>query len=491
MSDNPPSNEPNQTRAASASSLSVSPGPAILVIFGVTGDLSKRYLMPALYRLFRDNLLDDKTQIIGVSRRTIDLEDLFDKVEMCVSEADNICDPVVMARMHSRTRVHQLDMDSTDAFKSLRTLLDDIEAEQGVCMDRLYYLSIPPTAYNSVIGHMGEAGLQEACKHDSGQARLLVEKPFGSDLASAETLVKETADVFSEEQIFRIDHYLAKETAQNILAFRFQNPIFEPIWNNQHVNHIDIIAAEQIGIEGRIEFYEHQGALRDFIQNHLLQLLAITTMDRPDHLDSQSIHEHKLALLQSVRPIERGQVANQTLRGQYEGYREEVDNAGSNVETFASITTSIDNDRWRNVPITITTGKALDVKSTTITMTFKEQWTNFANSLRFRMQPNEGIGIDLQVKKPGFEQELQTVTMDFAYEQNFESLKQQPSAYERVILDAIRGDRTLFASSDEVLASWRVIDAVVSAWAHDDEGLVMYPQGSSMQAVFDKAKSAS
>jgi glucose-6-phosphate 1-dehydrogenase len=299
-----------------------------------------------------------------------------------------------------------------------------------------------------------------------------VEKPFGHDLASAQELIKVTASQFQEEQIYRIDHYLAKETAQNIITFRFENPLFEAVWNNRHVSGIDILASEKIGIEGRAVFYEQQGALRDFIQNHLLQLLAITTMNEPDRLDSAGIHEKKLQLLDAIMPAD----PSQARRGQYAGYRDEVQNPDSNVETFAAIHTGIDNNRWRGVPVTIRTGKALAERKTTITFTFKKDTTGLvANTLQFRIQPDEGIALHLLAKKPGFDHELLPVAMDFAYNQHFDGV--EPAAYERVLLDAVRGDRTLFASGPEVLAAWRIVEPVVQAWNTSGDGLQVYQPG--------------
>jgi len=455
--------------------------PTILVIFGITGDLAKRYLMPSLYNLFKQGLLHQKTEIVGISRRSIDLGELFNSVELCVNEANNTCDPAVIEHMRTRTRVHQLDMDSTEAFTGLRELLDDIEAEQGLCMNRLYYLAIPPAAYAQVVGNMGAAGLNGSCQHGTAMTRLLVEKPFGHDLASAEKLIAATAENFQEEQVFRIDHYLAKETAQNILAFRFENPLFEAVWDARHITAIDIVASEKIGIEGRAAFYEQQGALRDFIQNHLLQMLAIVTMDKPATLDSDGVHAAKLRLLEAVRPITAEQVSDQASRGQYEGYRHEAGNPDSFVETYARISTTIGTDRWQDVPVTICTGKALAEKRTTITITFADQATTGTNNLQFRIQPDEGIQIGLFAKKPGYDQALQPVTMDFSYNQNFEGA--QPSAYERVLVDAIRGDRTLFAGSQEVLAAWRIVDAVVQAWTANGDGLQTYQPGTGIDSL--------
>ncbi len=450
--------------------------PSIIVIFGITGDLAKRYLMPSLYHLFKQGLLHKQTEIVGVSRRSVYLDDLFDTVEMCVSEADNICDPVALAHMHSRTRVQQLDLADPAAYKELLRKLNEIEEQTGTCMNRLYYLSIPPDAYPQVIENMAKAGLNTSCQHGTASTRLLVEKPFGHDLESARSLIDTTASAFDEEQIFRIDHYLAKETAQNIAAFRFENPLFEAVWDARHVSGIDIVASENIGIEGRGAFYEQQGALRDFIQNHLLQLLAIATMDQPEQFSSDAVHAAKLRLLQSVRPIGADQVTAQARRGQYAGYTDEAGNPDSFVETYAAIETTIDSPRWRNVPVRIRTGKALAGKFTHITFTFTDPATTQTNNLRFNIQPDEGITISLIAKKPGFDQTLQPVTMDFSYAHNFD--KPQPTAYERVLVDAVRGDRALFTGSDEVLAAWQIIDAVVKAWNASGEGLQLYQPGT-------------
>lgn len=449
--------------------------PTILVIFGITGDLAKRYLLPSIYRLFRDNMLSDQTEIIAVSRKDIFLDDLFDTVELCVNETDKICDPVTMARMHSHTRTFQLDMDDPTSYSKLHELLDKIENDNGVCMNRLYYLSVPPDAYGTIIEQLGAANLNASCAHGKATTQLLVEKPFGHDPTSAKALIEQTSHVFGEDQIYRIDHYLAKETAQNILSFRFQNPLFETVWNNTHIESIDIVASESIGINGRGVFYERQGALRDFIQNHLLQLLAIVTMDKPEKLDSDHIHAAKLELLRSIKP------ATQATRGQYKGYRDEAGNPKSHVETYAAINTSIDSPRWQGVPITIRTGKAMAERYTIITLTFKGDDTKQTNVLRFWIQPNEGIELSLLAKKPGFDKELQRVNMDFSYDENFKGPRVE--AYERVLADAVRGDRTLFTSSQEVLAAWAVVGQVVDTWEKSDEGLRVYEPGTAIDTM--------
>jgi glucose-6-phosphate 1-dehydrogenase len=452
--------------------------PAIIVIFGITGDLSQRYLLPSLYHLIKDDLLDAQTEIIGVTRGATTTDELFAKVELCVNEADDICDPVALKAMHARTTMFQMDLDDPLAYDTLLNKLNVTEERTGVCMNRLYYLSIPPPAYAPVIRLMGERGLNKSCQHDHATSRLLVEKPFGFDLASAEALVGEIGQVFDETQVFRIDHYMAKETVQNILTFRFQNPIFEALWNREHIASIEISAKESISIEGRAAFYEPMGALRDFIQSHLLQILGIVAMDEPEVMNSDQIHATKQALLDQVEAVPADQVPERTVRGQYEGYRAEVKNPESTTETYAALTVFIDSPRWQGVPIKLLTGKSLDERKTEICVTFHGTAKASSNHLRFRIQPNEGIELDLVTKKPGFDQEVRTTAMDFSYSNDFDN-HGHPNAYERVLVDAVRGDHTLFATSQEVLASWRIVQPVLDAWAKQTDDLILYKPGVS------------
>jgi glucose-6-phosphate 1-dehydrogenase len=452
--------------------------PAIIVIFGITGDLAQRYLLPSLYHLIKDGLLDEQTEIIGVTRGTVTTEELFEKVELCVNEIDKVCDPDALRAMHERTTMFRMDLDDPKDYDALLDKLNALEDDKGLCLNRLYYLSIPPQAYLPVIHLLGEQGLNTSCQHGRAATRLLVEKPFGFDLHSAQELITETAKVFSEEQVFRIDHYMAKETVQNILTFRFQNPIFEALWSREHIASIEISAKEKIGIEGRIAFYEPLGALRDFIQSHLLQILGIVTMDQPAVLDSEHIHEAKQAVLRQVEPVPADKIRERVVRGQYLGYRQEVKNPESVTETYAAITVFIDNDRWREVPVRLLTGKALDERKTEICVTFHGTPDAASNQLRFRIQPDEGIELDLVTKQPGYAQELQAAVMDFSYSNDFDN-HGHPNAYERVLVDAVRGDHTLFATSQEVLASWRVVQPVLDAWAKQSDDLLFYKPGAS------------
>jgi glucose-6-phosphate 1-dehydrogenase len=341
----------------------------------------------------------------------------------------------------------------------------------------LYYLSIPPRAYHPVIQLLGENGLNQSCQHNQADTRLLVEKPFGYDLASAEQLIAETSRHFKEEQIYRIDHYMAKETVQNILTFRFENPIFEALWNRDHIASIEISAKEKISIEGRAAFYEPLGALRDFVQSHLIQILGIVTMDQPAVLDSEHIHANKQAALEQVETVPAGKITERVTRGQYRGYTDEVKNPGSKTETFAAVTVFIDNDRWQGVPVKLLTGKALDERKTEVKVAFRGAGADATNQLRFRIQPNEGIELDLVTKKPGFAYETQNTAMDFSYQNDFNN-DGHPNAYERVLVDAVRGDHTLFATSQEILASWRILQPVIEAWETGASDLKIYEPGS-------------
>jgi glucose-6-phosphate 1-dehydrogenase len=448
--------------------------PAIFVIFGITGDLAQRRLLPALYHLVKDKLLHEHTAIVGVSRKALSPDELLAKVELCVLEADNVCDPVALADFRQRLRMVQLDPNAPDDYDRLRTTLDGIEQAHGMCMNRLFYLSIPPHVYQPIIQNLGEHRLNIGCDHKRELSRLLVEKPFGYDLPSAEELIRNTAEHFTEEQVFRIDHYLAKETVQNILVFRKQNPIFMGLWDKTHIRSIEIDMSEQIGIEGRSEFYDSVGALRDVVQNHLLQLLALVTMELPKATDSATLHEAKQQLLSQVHPAD----PIKTIRAQYAGYHEAVANPSSTTETYVRVSLTIDNERWQDVPVTITTGKALQNKRTAITMTFGEKDIAAANKLVFRIQPNEGIAVELLVKRPGFDTKTEVVDMDFSYHGVF-SEPEHPDAYERVLIDAIRGDHSLFATSEEVLAAWRILQPILTAWQQSSTDLRTYEQHSA------------
>jgi glucose-6-phosphate 1-dehydrogenase len=449
--------------------------PTIIVIFGITGDLTRRKLFPALENLFAHKLISPKTTIIGITRQSISTEDL---VQQIISKDDIKKNPFPLVT--ERLVVNTMNVTNGNDYDKLLKDLNKIEEDEGVCMHRLYYLSIPPQVFSPIVKFLGEHGLNDSCPHGVSDTRLLVEKPFGYDIKSAKELIADTVKYFDEEQVFRVDHYLAKETVQNILTFRFDNTIFESLWDHKYIESIKIMAYEKIGIEGRSAFYEQTGALRDLIQSHLLQLLSIVAMERADLTSSKSIHNSKLALFKSIHTVPQNKVNELSVRGQYKTYKKEVDNPESFVETFASVKLSIENERWDGVPIVLETGKALDQKKTEIVVSFKgdESRHSYPNSLIFRIQPNEGIDLTLCVKKPGLDNELQSVTMDFSYDHYFKNIS-DVGTYEKVLTDAIKGDRTLFATSDEIIESWRIINEVLLTWSKDGAGLHIYENGSA------------
>jgi len=365
------------------------------------------------------------------------------------------------------------------AYRQLLERVQTLEAETGELGSRLYYLSIPSQAFTPIIRLLGETGHNAPLANSQELPRLLIEKPFGYDLASARELVGVLGEHFSEGQVYRIDHYVAKETVQNILTFRFKNPLFESIWNNMHIDHVGVVAHEKIDIEGRADFYEQTGALRDFIQNHLLQLLSIVTMARPRSFTSEEIHQQKLTLLEAIKPVAPDDVPQMTVRGQYEGYRDEVGNPDSTIETFAQVNLWIDNSQWAGVPVRLESGKALQEKLTEISVCFRQpdDAPDDENKLVFRIQPKEGITLHLQIKQPGIQNITNGADMEFDYARSF---NQRPAeAYERVIVDAIRGDQTLFATSAEVIRSWEIVEHVLEQWSRSDAGLISYAKGST------------
>ena len=439
--------------------------PPVIVIFGITGDLSKRKLLPALYHLMAHDLLDANTKIIGTSRKAVDTKALLGTVELCVLEKRNVCDPVGLAKIEKALQIVQLDPTESQDYAALAQTLDELD--NGDKRDRLFYMAIPPEAYGGVIAELGRHGLND------DRTRLLVEKPFGSDVSSAKALVKLSMQHFAESQLYRIDHYLAKETVQNLLTFRMHNPIFTSLWSGEHIERIRIIASETLGVENRIDFYEQTGALRDVIQGHLLQLLAIIMMDQPASSSSMNIHDGKLAFLASIADA----TPDTAVRSQYEGYTDDVNKPSSFVETYARVTLTSQLARWQDTEIVLETGKAMKHKITEIIVQFKQSHERRKNQLRFRLQPDEGISLDLVVKKPGFVEEMQHTQLDFSYANEFGTESSSPDAYERVIMDAIAGDHSLFASSDEVLESWRIVQPLIDAWTASGEGLTSYPKG--------------
>lgn len=451
--------------------------PAILTIFGITGDLAKRKLLPALYTLANNNLLPESFKIVGISRQNTTVNDVIDIITKKVQESGQEVDPSTIARLEKNLTILHADITKSDDYSLLKSQLDRIEDETGICLNRIFYLAIPSALFGQVIEKLGQNGLNTGCQHNKSESRLLIEKPFGYDLISAKELIEKLNQHFDEKHIYRIDHYLAKETAQNILTFRFENPLFNGCWDSDHISHIMITASESIGIEGRTSFYEQTGALRDIIQSHLLQLLSLVAMEQPKSMSAEDIHIAKGALLDQVKPPHPDEMDIKTIRGQYDTYRDEVKKPDSQTETFAAIELSIDSPRWAGVPIFIRTGKSLAEKASEITIVFRNEMTpDRSNYLTIRIQPNEGISLNLRIKKPGFENEIDHAQMDFCYGGPLDAV--HPDAYERVMADALKGDQTLFATSNEVLASWQIAQPILHAWRHNQSPLHIYKTGS-------------
>lgn len=460
--------------------------PAIITIFGITGDLAKRYLLPSLYKLANSGLLPINTKIVGATRSTVTTEEILARIKKSV-ESDNVtvCQENTMNWLRGALSIVSMDITNHNDYKILKNKLDSLEDQTGTCLLRIFYLAIPSAMFAPVVDQLGEQGLNKGCQHGTHESRLLIEKPFGYDLQSAKDLILRLQKAFTEDQIYRIDHYLAKETVQNILAFRFNNPLFSETFNEKHISHIMITATESIGIENRVNFYEQMGAMRDFIQSHLLQLVALTTMDEPKNMDAKSTHHQKEIILNSILPPHADKMDVETVRGQYSTYREEIHDNKSQTETYVAIKLSINNDRWRNVPIFIRTGKALAEKVNEITIIYNNSHKpNIKNVLVIRIEPNEGIVLDLTIKKPGFNNDLQHVQMDFCYQQKLSDA--QYNAYERVLADTLRGDKTLFVTSQEVLASWKITSPILEAWANNRTQLNIYKNGSWGPSQADK-----
>ncbi|MEW2134574.1 glucose-6-phosphate dehydrogenase [Streptomyces sp. NPDC005435] len=455
-------------------------GPSGLVIFGVTGDLSRKKLMPAVYDLANRGLLPPGFSLVGFARRDWEDQDFAQVVHDAVKEhARTPFREEVWQQLAEGMRFIPGDFDDDTAFDQLKQAVDELDASRGTGGNFAYYLSVPPKFFPKVVQQLKKHGLADA--PEGSWRRAVIEKPFGHDLASAHELNAIVHEVFEPDQVFRIDHYLGKETVQNILALRFANQMYEPIWNRSYVDHVQITMAEDIGIGGRAGYYDGIGAARDVIQNHLLQLMALTAMEEPIAFDADSLLTEKLKVLKSVRlPDELGE---HTVRGQYAsgwqggekvvGYLEEDGiNPESTTDTYAAVKLEIDNRRWAGVPFYLRTGKRLGRRVTEIAIVFKRAphspFDSTAteelgeNAIVIRVQPDEGMTVRFGSKVPGTSMEIRDVSMDFAYGESF--TESSPEAYERLILDVLLGDANLFPRTQEVEESWKILDPIEEYW---------------------------
>jgi glucose-6-phosphate 1-dehydrogenase len=493
------------------------PAPCVMVIFGVTGDLTGRKLMPALYDLAVGHPLPEGFSIVGVSHRDWDDERFRQEMREAITNlAKKAIDDQGWEYFARGLFYVKGDFKDPATYTALRERLERIDRERRTGGNHLFYLATAPGFYAPIITNLGAAGLVERQDFyhatNEGWHRVVVEKPFGHDLASARELIAQMAPVVSERQIYRIDHYLGKETVQNILAFRFANVLFEPVFNQSYVDHVQITAAESIGVEGRGGYYEEAGALRDMVQSHLLQVLTVVTMEPPAFFNGNAVRDEKVKVLRSVVPPRGLQVAERTVRGQYgpgfiggrpvPGYQEERGvKPGSQTETFVALRLEIDNWRWAGVPFYLRTGKRLPRRVTEIAVEFKkvphlmfqsvlgagrgrpdrsalERRDNdlAPNILTIRIQPDEGISLRFAAKVPGATTQLRTVRMDFFYGSSFGEAV--ADAYERLLLDAMLGDPTLFARRDEVEEAWSLMQPILDAWGEDISPLVPYEAGT-------------
>lgn len=458
-----------------------SPQPASIVIFGVTGDLTHRKLMPALYNLARERYIPANLSIVGVARRPKKDQEIRDEFRDTMNKYSRTGEvqPVVWESFASSLSYVQTQFDDPAGYKRLKERLDSIDRERGTQGNRLFYLATPPELYKTIVANLGAADL---C-NSSGWTRIIVEKPFGHDLASAETLDDSLHKVYRENQIYRIDHYLGKETVQNVYVLRFANGIFEPIWNRRYIDHVQITVAESIGIEGRGEYYDNAGAIRDIIQNHMLQLIALTAMEPPATFEPNAVRDEKAKVLRAIRPPQPDLIAQTALRAQYvagvvdgqpvPAYRNEEEvKPDSMTDTYVALKLEIENWRWAGVPFYVRTGKRLPKRATEIAIQFKlpplllfgnRDAVNIEpNVLTINVQPDEGVSLRFESKIPGQDNRMRSVDMDFRYGTSFGI--PAPEAYERLLLDAMLGDAMLFTRRDEVEAQWQFIQPILDAW---------------------------
>ncbi|KUO60664.1 glucose-6-phosphate dehydrogenase [bacterium BRH_c32] len=465
----------------------------IYAIFGASGDLTKRKLVPAIYSLFIQKLLPTKFTLLGLSRSNYSDEQFRDKMRSAISEFDESEDTSRIDEFINHIYYLPFDSEKSEDYGILKEKLKKLRDGREINGNTVFYLSTPPELYSIIPKYLAKVNLND---QSDGWKRIIIEKPFGTDLESAIKLKNELLEDWQEEQIYRIDHYLGKETVQNLLVTRFSNGIFEPLWNRNYIHHIEVTSSESIGVEKRGGYYDSSGALKDMVQNHLLHIVGMVAMEPPSSLDADSIRNEVLKVFQSLRPINKENVKNCTIRGQYLastikgehvlGYREEegVDK-NSDTETYAAIKFYIDNWRWGGVPFYIRTGKRLPTRVTEVVIHFKptphflfakDATANECNLLVIRIQPDEGILMKIGMKTPGNGYEVQNVNMDFHYS-DLNGVR-IPSAYERLIGDTIKGDSTLFARSEEVLEAWEFLQPVIDSWKEEETPLFGYPAGT-------------
>jgi glucose-6-phosphate 1-dehydrogenase len=464
------------------------PDPCVLVLFGATGDLAHRKVVPALYQLWRTNLLPHEFVVIAIGRREYDDDGLRAEFRASLEKYSRVL-PLEEAAWRSfaeQIRYQKLDFSDAAAYDALAARLAEIDSQESCRGNYLFYLATQPSAFAEIVAQLGRVGLDHE-RHEGGWRRIVIEKPFGHDLDSAVRLNREVGKVFRERQVYRIDHYLGKETVRNLLVFRFGNGIFEPIWNRRHIDHVQITVAESIGVENRGSFYEETGASRDFLQNHLLQLMSLVAMEPPATFEADALRDEKVKVIRAIGELTPEEMRRDVVRGQYgpgwvaakpvHGYRSEPEvDPESETETYIAARLEVDDWRWSGVPFYLRTGKRLPKRATEIAIQFKEVPHRLfresaadpnPNLLAIRIQPDEGIMLRFGAKVPGLGIDVRSVTMDFTYGSAFSV--DSPDAYETLILDALLGDASLFTRADEVETAWGIVTPIIEAWASQPE----------------------
>ncbi|MGD0696628.1 MAG: glucose-6-phosphate dehydrogenase [Terriglobia bacterium] len=476
------------------------PDPCAMVIFGASGDLTARKLIPALYYLARERTLPPGFSVVGSSRSQFTHEQFREKMRQALKEHSKVSDedaPVVESFVNN-LYYFPVDTNKSDGYGPLAEFLRTLDREHGTSGNRVFYLATPPSSFPVITEHLGEAGLARPQDPEKNWARIVLEKPFGRDLQSARALNRVVTGVFGEQNVYRIDHYLGKETVQNLLVFRFANGIFEPIWNRRYIDHVQITVAEDLGVENRASYFEEAGLLRDMIQSHVLQVLSLVTMEAPARFEARSLRDEKAKVMRCFRPIAPDQAERFAARGQYiagfvsgrrvEAYRSEpgVDPA-SYTETYSALKIFVDNWRWADVPFYIRSGKRLAKRITEISIQFRrvphllfgDRVTDAIEPdlLALQIQPDEGISLRFSAKYPGPTMQIRPVKMQFQYGESFGA--DPPSAYETLLLDCMLGDNSLFTRNDSVELAWEFVDPILARWKNDGrKGLAFYEAGT-------------
>lgn len=481
--------------------------PCVLVIFGATGDLTARKLLPAIYNLAREGQLPSQFAVVGFARRPKTHEQFRQEMKEAINKFSRVkpVDESIWKNFEQQIFYHCSEFHEPSGYLALQKFLEELDGRLGTKGNRVYYLSTQPSFFTTIAEQLHGAGLIYDPKIVKDKwSRLIIEKPFGHDLESAHALQTELLRFLSERQIYRIDHYLGKETVQNLMVFRFANSIFESLWNNRYIDHVQITVGEEIGIGTRGAFFEEAGLLRDIVQNHMMQLLSLVAMEPPANLSAKEIRDEKVKVLLALRPFSEEDFKTSIVRGQYgsgfvngepvKGYREEANvSPKSNVETFVALRLFIDNWRWHGVPFYLRSGKRLPKRASEIAIQFKhppgvlfqqDNKQHEPNVLTIRIQPDEGIALKINCKIPGPASPIQPVKMDFRYGSYFGM--SPPEAYERLILDCMAGDSTLFAREDEVFSSWVLLDPVLKRWSKTPADFPNYAAGTWGPAEADK-----